>query len=395
MKTIYFDCFSGISGDMTLGALLDLGVDLERIRIELEKLDLHGYSLRSERISRHGISATKFSVILHSEGGDHDHPHRTFSEILRIIDSSGISDSAKTMAKRIFDRLAEAEAKVHNIPKEKIHFHEVGAVDSIVDIVGTSIALDLLGVERIFSSPPSLGRGFTRSAHGVIPIPAPATAELLRNIPVRQSDIEAELTTPTGAAIISTLASQFGAMPPMKIEAVGYGAGSRELRQQPNLLRIFLGQTESELQTDTVVLIETNIDDMNHEMLGYTMEKLFEKGALDVFFTPIYMKKNRPGIKLTVIAPKGRETELSRTILVETSTIGVRMIEASRLKLPREVITVRTPYGDVKVKVTRIEGQVKYAPEYESCRQIALQADIPIREVYESALGAIAHLPRK
>ncbi|HID56613.1 TPA: nickel pincer cofactor biosynthesis protein LarC [Candidatus Poribacteria bacterium] len=392
MKTIYFDCFSGISGDMTLGALLDLGVDLESVRIELEKLDLHGYRLRSERTSRHGISATRFSVIV--EEGGRDHPHRTFSDILRIIDSGEISDSAKAKARRIFDRLAEAEAKVHGIPKEKVHFHEVGAVDSIVDIVGTAIALDFLEVERIFSSPVSLGRGFTRSAHGIIPIPAPATVELLKDIPVRQRDVEAELTTPTGAAIVSTLASQFGLMPPMKIERVGYGAGSRELQQQPNLLRALLGQLEPELQTDTVVLIETNIDDMNHEMLGYAMEKLFEKGALDVFFTPIYMKKNRPGVKLTVISPKGREEELSRTILLETSTIGVRMVETGRIKLPREVTAVQTPYGDVRVKVARIGDRVKYAPEYESCRQIALQSGIPIREIYELALKAIAHTHR-
>lgn len=390
MKAIYFDCFSGISGDMTLGALLDLGVDLERLKVELGKLDLHGYSLRSERTSKHGISATKFSVILHSEHGDHNHQHRTLPDILRIIDSGGISDRAKATARRIFDRLAEAEAKVHGIPKEEVHFHEVGAVDSILDIVGTAIALDLLGVEGIFSSPISLGRGFARSAHGIIPVPAPATVELLRGIPVRQSDVEAELTTPTGAAIISTLAAQFGPMPPMRIEAVGYGAGSRDLQGQPNLLRVFLGQVESELQTDTVVLIETNIDDMNHEMLGYVMERLFEKGALDVFFTPIYMKKNRPGIKLTVIAPKGREMDLAQVILVETSTIGVRMIETGRVKLPRETVAVRTPYGDVKVKVAKIGDRTKYAPEYESCRRIALQAGIPIREVYESALKAIS-----
>lgn len=371
---------------MTLGALLDLGISLGEIEGELRKLDLHGYELKAERTSRHGISAIKFSV---EPSHERHHSHRKLPEIIQIIDSSGIPRRAKSMAKRIFDKLAEAEARVHGIPKDEVHFHEVGALDSIVDIVGSSIALDMLGADEVLSSPISLGRGFTRSAHGVIPIPAPATVELLKGVPVRQTEVESELTTPTGAAIISSLVSRFGPMPPMRIEAIGYGAGSRDLEERPNLLRVFLGELESAFQTDTVTLIETNIDDTNPEILGYVMERLMEEGALDTFFTPIYMKKNRPATKLTVIAPKGRETELARLIFEETTTIGVRMMESNRLKLPREKITVQTPYGEITVKVAKIGDRVKYAPEYESCKQIAGKIGVPIREIYDSALREV------
>lgn len=384
MRAIYLDCFSGISGDMTLGALIDLGLDFEALRAELAKLGLRGYEIRAEKVRRGGISATKFTVEV-----DHRHPHerRGLSEIFEIIDSADISERAKSRAKEIFDRLAEAEARVHGVPKEEVHFHEVGAVDSIVDVVGTALALDLLGVEKVFSSPIPLGRGFTRSAHGTIPVPAPATVELLRGAPVRGTDIEAELTTPTGAAIASTLASDFGPMPPMRIESVGYGAGSRELPQQPNVLRVVMGELcEEGLLTDVVTVLETNVDDMNPEMLGYLMERLFEAGALDVFFTPIQMKKNRPAVKVSVIARRGDEGRMAELMLSETSTIGVRMFEARRLKLPREVVEVDTPYGRVKVKVSRMGEVVKIAPEYDSCKEAARKAGVPLRVVYEAAL---------
>lgn len=393
MKLLYLHCFAGVSGDMFLGALLDLGVAEDHLRSELEKLPLRGYSISTRRVIKQNISATKFDCI---EQPDHahvltqprHHAHRGYSEIAGMIRESGLSGPVKDRALRVFRRIGEAESKIHGIELETVHFHEVGAVDSIVDIVGACIALEKLGVNDAQSSPPCLGSGVVETAHGTFPVPAPATLELLRGIPVESSAERKELVTPTGAALLAECCSRFGPMPAMTVERIGYGAGTRDLDRAPNVLRAILGEVTcgSSEETDSVTVIEANVDDMTPEWLGDVMERLLAAGALDVTFTPIQMKKNRPATMVTVLSLPAEADALTGLLLAHTTSFGVRMYEARRQKLAREIVVVSTRYGDIQVKIGRRAGQIATrAPEYESCRQAATRHHVPVKAVYSEA----------
>jgi hypothetical protein len=384
MRIAYFDCFAGISGDMTLGALLDAGADISKFREELEKLSGIEFELEISKVVKHGINATHVDVHIAEE-----HHHRRLKDITNIIETSDLCESVKTRAIGIFRNLAEAEARVHGTTPDQIHFHEVGAVDAIVDIVGTSIGIELLGIEKIIASPLPMGHGFVKAAHGTIPLPAPATVELLKGAPVYNADIEGELVTPTGAAIIRTLASEFGSMPDMTINTAGYGAGTYDFGI-PNVLRVMIGKTEDTTpRTRKVAIVETNIDDMNPEIYDSVFEKLFKAGALDVYLTPIHMKKNRPATLLTAICPVEASDPISRTILTETTSFGVRISVAERRCLDRRWEKVATKYGEIRVKIGALEGNPTTAsPEYEDCRRAAEACDVPIRKVYEEASAA-------
>ncbi len=391
MKIAYFDCFSGISGDMTLGALVDLGLDQAYLESELLKLKLDGYKLSFTNVKKHGISGTKAHVSLlhHEESDKHHHHGRHLSDIKRLIEESELNDDIKQKAISIFVNLGKAEAKVHNVDIEEVHFHEVGAVDSIVDIVGSAIGINALSIDKIYSSPLPLGGGFTKSSHGVIPIPAPATVELLKGIPVKETNIQSELVTPTGAAIISTLAASFGSIPEMTVENVGYGAGSKDFNEQPNMLRIILGENQKVLDSDSITVIETNIDDMSPQLYDLLMDKLFELGALDVFLTPIIMKKNRPAIKLTVILNQPDIQKACVCILKETTTMGLRIYETKRKKLSREMRELKTKYGTVRVKLGKIGDEViKVIPEYDDCKKLAMEHNIPIMHIHQLVMNA-------
>ena len=382
MTLAYFDCFSGISGDMTLGALVDAGVSIDVLRAELAKLDLPGYELKAEQVNRSGIAATKVSVIIDQK----NQRSRHLSDILKIIDASNLSSVVKEKSSRIFTRLADAEAKVHGTTPDKIHFHEVGAVDAIVDIVGSVICLELLGITHITASAINVGSGTIQSAHGVLPVPAPATVELLTGIPVYQAGAQFELATPTGAVIISTLGSSFGRMPPMKIDRVAYGAGGHEFSGMPNVLRIMIGQPVADYEEDTSIVIETNIDDMNPQVYDYLIEKLMLQGAHDVYLTPIVMKKGRPAILLSVLTDRTKSDVVLDTIFRETTSIGVRIQEVGRKKLTREIKVIDTMYGKVRIKISKRGDELLSAtPEYEDCRSIAEEKQIPLKQVMEEA----------
>ena len=387
MIIAYFDCFSGISGDMTLGALVDLGLDPDFLKNELAKLKLEGYKISFDKTEKHSIAGTKIHVEL-THHADHDHHHsRNLSDIRCLIEDSGLSGDVKTKSIAVFVKLGEAEARVHGTTIDKVHFHEVGAVDSIVDIVGSVIGISALGIGKIYSSPLSLGRGFTKSAHGIIPVPAPATLELLKGIPVRLTEIESELVTPTGAAIISTLADGFGPAPEMVVDRIGYGAGGRDLAEQPNLLRISLGAARRKYESDTIKVIETNIDDMSPQVYDLLIDKLLGMGALDVFLTPIMMKKSRPAVMLTALVNSLHLQEICDCILAETTTLGVRIYETDRKKLSREIIEVETEYGKVRVKLGKMSDQViKILPEYEDCKRLAKEKNVPVMKIQQAAL---------
>lgn len=432
MKILYFDCFSGISGDMTLGALLDLGVDEVAFRKELSKLNLQGYEIAIEQKLKSGIVGRDVHVILHDEehthhehhhdhhhthehdhnhghhehthhshehgnhhkhgGADHHHEHshtaRNLTDIEVLIETSDLNQRVKDFSKKVFREIARAEAKVHNKAIEEVHFHEVGAVDSIVDIVGVAICLDLLGVDKVYSSPMHDGQGFIKCQHGMMPVPVPAVMEMLSssNIPLISEDVNTELVTPTGLGIIKCLAENYGKMPAMKVEKTGYGMGKRETGRF-NALRVVLGNLVDESQgEDEIIVLETNIDDTSSEVLGYTMERLLENGALDVFYTPIYMKKNRPAFMLTVLAGNGTEEKLVDVLLRETTTLGIRRSATQRYCMNREIVNVSTNYGDVRVKVASFGDITKAMPEYEDCREIARNTGLPIRTVYDLAL---------
>jgi len=386
MTTAYFDCFAGISGDMTVGALLDTGVPLEWLQEQLSGLSLNRFSLSAEDISRNGIHARHFQV--HVQG---DANHRYYADIKRIIENCPLSSNVCQTSLAIFDQIAHAESKIHGIEKAKVHFHEVGAIDSIVDIVGTALCLEYLGIDTIFSSKIPLGKGFVDCQHGMLPIPAPATMEILKNVPVYGSGVAAELVTPTGAAIIKTLASDFIDMPPIIIEKTGYGAGSRNLPNHPNLLRVVTGQMHAlsaesteKLMADTVVLVETCVDDMNPEIFGYLMDRLFDDGALDVYWVPVFMKKSRPGTLIQVMCKMEKRAIVINRILSETTSTGVRFHSIQRAKLIREIVSIATTFGDVQMKkITDLDGNARLIPEYESCKKIALAHKIPIKKVYE------------
>lgn len=385
MKLAYFDCFSGISGDMVLGALVDVGLDIGQLEAELRKVHLDGWSISADRVKRRALSATK----VHVEAGP-SHHHRHLSDILKMIDTAPLSPRAAENARKIFHRLGEAEAKVHNIPIEKVHFHEVGAVDSIIDIVGAAVGFDILGVESFACSSLDTGSGRVKTEHGLLPVPAPATAELLRGAPTFSSGVEKELVTPTGAAIATTLSTSYGKIPPMQLSAVGYGAGSADLLEQANVLRILIGECiaqETAARPETLVsVIETNLDDMSPQIYGYFVERALTLGALDVFCTPVQMKKNRPGQLVTILCEISNRSRLIDLIFHETTTIGVRTYEVHRQTLNRETIPVDTPLGQIRMKVSRLNGAVlNAAPEYEDCQRIAAQKDVPLKQVLSTA----------
>ncbi|MFO7600574.1 MAG: nickel pincer cofactor biosynthesis protein LarC [Candidatus Desulfacyla sp.] len=384
MKIAYLDCFSGISGDMLLGALLDAGLPLDQLEKGLASLPLHGYRIETRREARHQIFGTRFSVVV-EEGL---HSHRDLKLIRTLIRQADLPVTVREKSIGIFESLARVEGEIHNRPAEEVHFHEVGAVDSIVDIVGTVYGLECLNVGTIFASPLPLGSGFTQSAHGTIPVPAPATLGLLKGIPLMGGGTPHEMVTPTGAALILGLADSFGPMPPMTIDAIGYGVGRRDLPERPNLLRILMGRDRPGDATETVVVLETNVDDTSPEWLGFLMERLLVAGALDVIFIPVQMKKGRPGVQIQVIGTPDQGDLLMAILMDETTTLGVRFRYSQRKVLPRSFKEVDTPWGRIRVKtVVQRDGRPLLAPEYEACREIALRCHIPLREVYQWIAG--------
>jgi uncharacterized protein (TIGR00299 family) protein len=388
MRLLHFDAFSGISGDMTVGALLSLGVGLDSIKEELAALPVEGYTLSVSERYASGIRACKFNVELHEASSSH-HVHAAFSGIRSMLQSSGLRPGVKERSLAIFTKLAEAEGRVHGVAPDQVTFHEVGAVDSIVDIVATAVGLVDLGIDRLSVSTLPMGSGTVRSQHGTLPIPAPATVELLRGFSVRLGDGQGELVTPTGAAIVAALAEAGKVPPPMSIESVGYGAGTRDLADRPNLLRAILGNEARPCVQDEMTIIETNIDDSSPEIYDYVMERLFEAGARDVWLTPIQMKKNRPGTLLRVLSESGAAQGLAGIVLRETSAIGVRLFDVRRLALHREQLTVSTRFGPVTVKRSMApDGSSNLAPEYEDCKRLAREHAVPLKTVYDAALAA-------
>ena len=433
-RILYLDCFSGISGDMFIGALLDAGLDLQFLQAELAKLGVAGYQLRVSRVDRSGISATKFDVDVEPQGNGHhhhhdddghhhhhddhghhhhhddhghhhhhddhghhhhhdqhdNHGHRSLSTIRRLIEESTLAPGVRQRALAIFQRIGEAESRIHNIPIETVHFHEVGAIDSIVDIVGACIALEALGIERVISSPIHVGSGSFKCAHGTYPVPGPATAELLRGVPSYSKDVAGELATPTGAAIVANLTSDYRAMPLMKIDRIGYGAGTRDYPQYPNVLRVILGElVEDEDRTaESVTVIEATIDDLSGEIFGHFMGRALAEGALDVFYVPVQMKKNRPGVLLTLLCRNEDRARMARLIFSETTTVGIRYREERRQILVRHKETVETPYGPITVKVSSdTDGTVLTRhPEFEDCQRAAAEHGVALRVVQLAAL---------
>ena len=391
MKLAYFDCFSGISGDMVLGALVDAGVDLRELESELRKLHLEGWEISAEKVQRKAIRATKVNVETKET-----HHHRHLSPILKMIDQAALAPRAAERARQIFRRLGEAEAKVHNISIEKVHFHEVGAVDSIVDIVGSAIGFELLGIDTFACSIMDVGSGRVQTEHGLLPVPAPATVELLRDAPTFSSGIEKELVTPTGAAIATTLSTQYAAMPAMTLKSIGYGAGSADLPQQPNVLRLMTGEMIGERLGESadagehwdapIAVIEANLDDMSPQIYGYFAEQALAAGALDIFSTAVQMKKNRPGQLVTLLCEPSNLKPLIDLIFRETTTIGIRTHEVRRQTLARESVPVETPLGTIRMKISRLNGTLlNAAPEYEDCRKIATQKGLPLKQVLSTA----------
>jgi uncharacterized protein (TIGR00299 family) protein len=384
MKTLYFDCFAGASGDMILGALVGAGADATRLREQLELLDVSNFDVSFHTVDRSGISATRAEVRTEDES-----QHRHLSTILKIIDRSRLSDAVKSRASRIFARLAEAEARVHNIAVEKVHFHEVGAMDAIIDVVGACIGFELLGVERFIASPLHVGSGMVEMAHGRFPVPPPAVVELLQDVPTYATDIQGELLTPTGAAIISTVCESYGAMPAMSVRATGYGAGKRAYERFPNVLRVMIGETDVDVASEKLFVVETNLDDVSPQIVGHMMERAFERGALDCYFTPVQMKKNRPGVLVSILCRPSERESIYQLLFDETTTLGVRSYEVERRALARESILVETEFGAIRVKVARRDGRVVNAtPEFDDCRAAARKWDAPLREVEAAARAA-------
>jgi uncharacterized protein (TIGR00299 family) protein len=391
MKTLYFDCFAGASGDMILGALVAAGVSPQELKDQLSLLGVSGYAIDFDTVNRSGISATYARVQTAPE-----HAHRHLSDILKIIYDSRLSDRVKQRSAQIFSRLAEAEARVHNEPIEKIHFHEVGALDAIIDVVGAAIGFDLLRIEHFVSSALHVGSGMVDMNHGRFPVPPPAVTELLEGAPFYSTEIKGELLTPTGAAIITTVCSEFGAVPQMKLEHTGYGAGTREYEKFPNVLRLMIGETADVQHRDGKLwMLETNVDDMSPQVFGHVMERAFELGALDCYFTPIQMKKNRPGVLLSVLCAAAERDSLQDLLFSETTTLGIRSYEVERRALERRTVRVETQYGPIDVKVAQLNGHiVKEMPEYEQCRQAARDANVPLRIVEDAARNAFAKTTR-
>ena len=388
MKTLYFDCFAGASGDMILGAMVAAGVDPSALREQLSRLNVDGFAIKFETVNRSGLSATYANVET-----AHEHKHRHLSDIKQIIEGSGVSDAAKKLSIETFTRLAEAEARVHNEPIEHVHFHEVGALDAIVDIVGAAICFDLLKIDRFVCSPLHVGSGTVEMSHGRFPVPPPAVAELIKGVPFYSSDIQGELLTPTGAAIITTVCKEFGPIPQMRSEVIGYGAGTRHYKDFPNVLRVLLGQTEPQTATgERLWMIETNIDDMSPQVLGHVMDRAFELGALDCYFTPVQMKKNRPGVLLSLLCERDRKEELLNLLFTETTTLGVRSHGVERRALQRSISRVETQYGPIDVKVARLNGRVvNEMPEFEQVRAAASKAGVPLKVVEDAVRAVLNH----
>lgn len=404
MKLAYFDCFSGISGDMTLGALLDAGCAIDDLRAGLNGLQVPGWELTGEKVWKNGMAATSVKVKTEDQS-----KHRSLGAILEILENSGLAAGVCERASAIFRKLGEAEAAVHDVPLEKIHFHEVGAVDAIVDIVGACIGFEALGIEKFACSALNVGGGAAKMAHGILPVPAPATARLLMGKPTYSNGVERELVTPTGAAIVATLSRAFGPQPGMSVSAIGYGAGTADLEGQPNVLRIMVGeevgagkekaraQTEvcaagaqagvPALLDEEIAVMEANLDDMNPQIYGYFLEKALGAGALDVYTTPVQMKKNRPGTLLTVLSKPGDRNALMELIFAETTTFGVRTYPAQRRVLPREWVRVGTEFGEVRIKVSRVNGRILHVtPEFEDCKRVAKEKGVPLQRVIAEAI---------
>ena len=414
MRVLYFDCFSGISGDMAVGALVDAGLPLAELQRALGGLLPPGAHIHADRVLRAGISATKFSVHehAHAEGGpqhvggsdqhvegphhqhvggsgQHHHPHRSLSEIFSLIDRASLPTSARDRAKAMFQKLAEAEASIHRMPIEKVHLHEVGALDSIVDIVGIAFAMEWVGANRVSSSALNVGGGMVHSAHGNFPVPAPATMKLLGSAPVYSGAIQKELVTPTGALIVTTYASDFGPIPPMSVDRIGYGAGDRDEPGTPNVLRVLIGEAAEQVRGDRVAVVECEIDDMNPQIFGVVMDRLYAAGALEVFYVPVQMKKNRPGTLLTAIVPPERRAAVVEVIFRETTTIGLRYSEVDRECLQREIVAIETPIGSVRFKVASRNGRMMNAvPEFDDCASLAASNNLSVKEVQAMAIAA-------
>jgi len=385
MKAAYFDCFSGISGDMILGALLDAGLPLQQLRAELNALAVPDWEISTEKVWKNGMAATYAKVQTQDTSR-----HRSLTVILQLLENSKLPAPVKTNATAIFRRLGEAEATVHDVPLEKIHFHEVGAIDAIVDIVGACVGFAALGIEKFACSPLNVGGGTAKMAHGVLPVPAPATARLLLGKPTYSNGVQRELVTPTGAAIVATLCESFGPQPPMTVSAIGYGAGTADLENQPNVLRLMIGESAAKLTGlahETISVLEANLDDMNPQIYGYFLEKALAAGALDVFATAVQMKKNRPGMLVTVLCHLPDAEKLTKLLFEETTTLGVRSHSAERRILPRELVNVSTEFGEVRMKVARVNGRIRHAsPEFEDCRKLAEQKNVPLHRIMEEAL---------
>ena len=379
----YFDCFCGISGDMTLGAFIDIGVPLSWLKDSLEKLPLKDFDISVESIFRNGIKAQSVNVLTKD-----NLKSRHYVEIKDLVQNSPLSQKVKQKSLEIFERLATAESEIHGQPKEKVHFHETGGIDAIVDIAGTALCLEYLGIEEVIASRIPLGTGFVSCQHGTLPVPAPATISILKGVPVYGTEIPHELVTPTGAAIITSLADSFENMPDMIVKKTGYGAGKRDLKTIPNLLRIIIGTPAnhmSDYQKDRISIVETCIDDMNPEFFGFLMDRLFEEGAIDVYLIPVFMKKNRPGTMIQVLCRKNRKKSIINRILSETTSLGVRYYDVQRAKLARKQINVKTTYGIIEAKeIQQSNGSFRIVPEYEVCKKIALEKNIPIKIVYDT-----------
>ena len=396
----YFDCFSGISGDMTLGALIDLGVSPGWLQDELKSLPLKGFQLAVTSVVRNGISANFVRVEVQDSEKSRD-----FKEIKSLLENCPLSETVKSNSLNIFEKLARAEAGIHGCAPEEVHFHELGGIDAIVDIVGTALCLEKLGINKITASKLPLGSGFVDCQHGRLPIPTPATIEILKNVPVYGTEATNELVTPTGAAIIVSLADSFGLLPEMSVKKTGYGAGQRELQDRPNLLRIITGTAlgpkidlNDSLQTDQIVILETCIDDMNPELFGFLMERIFEDGALDVYWIPVHMKKNRPGTMVQVLCKEDRKDNLIRRLLAETTSLGIRYYHAHRHLLARDQLTITTSLGEIRVKrIKDPEGRTRLIPEYEACKRIARLKNIPLRVVYDTIAreAAESEIPKR
>ncbi len=387
MKTAYFDCFSGAGGDMIVASLIDAGADPEALREGLGSLGVGGHSISIERVKKQGFAATRFVVELEQPNRE---PKRNLEDVVKVIDGAKLPTRVRDGAVRIFERLAEAEAAVHGTTIEQVHFHEVGAVDAIIDVVGAVLALELLGVRRVVCSSIPVGSGTVKCEHGILPVPAPATARLLKGVPIASCEETGELTTPTAAAVLTTLADTFGPIPEMTLSAVGCGAGTREGRSRPNLLRVMIGETEPEGDVDSVIQLETNLDDTTPELIGHCLERLLDAGALDVFAVPIHMKKWRTGVVLTVLCRDDQAADMERIVFAQTTTFGIRRRRVERVKLRRRHETVATRFGEIRMKVGERSGVQTASPEFEDCKAAALTHGVAAREVIAAASAAWA-----